>query len=90
MRQAFACKKGEDFQEVLALDKLHRIAFGYSVLECAGLRLAKRTDHVRYFKDTGVGLDFLCPYYVDEEVFYWEHNYDLDKLAVRRDPEECD
>lgn len=88
LHKAFNCKKNEDYQETIALDDVFKSSFGYSALELAGLKLAKRIDHVRYFEDTKVGLDFLCPYYVDEEVFYWEHGYDLDKLATRRGEEE--
>lgn len=88
LHKAFNCKKNADYQEVLALDDVFKSSFGYSALELAGLKLGKRIDHVRYFRDTKVGLDFLCPYYVDEEVFYWEHGYDLDALAIRRGEEE--
>ena len=88
LHKAFNCKKNADYQEVLALDDVFQASFGYSALELAGLKLGKRIDHVRHFMDTKVGLDFLCPYYVDEEVFYWEHGYDLDALATRRGEEE--
>ena len=88
LHKVFNCKKNADYQEVLALDDMFRQSFGYSALEYSGIKLVRKIEHVRYFEDTGVGLDFLCPYYVDEEVFYWEHGYNLEQLAARREPEE--
>lgn len=61
LHKAFNCKKNADYQEVLALDDVFKSSFGYSALELAGLKLGKRIDHVRYFRDTKVGLDFYVP-----------------------------
>ena len=80
LHKVFRCKNTEDFLEVIALDDAFRNTFGHSLLEAQGFKLVKKTVKVKRKCDTNRGFVY---WEDDEEVFAWEHNYDLDKIAER-------
>ena len=78
-QKVFKCKKPEDFQAVLAMDEDFIDTFGYSWLDRHGFKLVKKFVSTTWEERAESGLWN----WDKKEVYAWEHDYDLDKIAAK-------
>ena len=86
--RAFKCKKNEDFEAVIAIDRDFADAFGYSWLDRHGLKLRSKMVEATPEQKQAAGKYSWQDMQV--EVYYWEHDYNLSEIAARNNDDDND
>ena len=84
--RAFKCKKNEDFEAVIAIDRDFADAFGYSWLDRHGLKLRSKMVEATPEQKQAAGKYSWQDMQV--EVYYWEHDYNLSEIAARNNDDD--